>query len=219
LVQTVKKVSGSAIPYAPALHPVAKGGNRTRDFEPRNIAGPHRRSISTATLQHVRAIHTGRLDLNQDLAAVRRAFSQSRGRISPDGKWVAYLSNESGRNEVYVQPLTIGADPGAAATRWQISTSTSGDMAWRADSRALYFEDRDTGRTSGISEASLTTDTARVRWSAHRQVVAGGVARALDQGLDAAKDGRFLILQSGSATGEESAFTVTVNWPALLRRP
>ena len=53
--------------------------------------------------------------------------------FSPDGKWFAYNSDESGRNEVYVAPFPPSGE------RWRVSTAGGVQGRWRADSRELYF--------------------------------------------------------------------------------
>jgi Tol biopolymer transport system component len=64
---------------------------------------------------------------------VQSPFNEIQGRISPDGRFYAYVSNESGRYEVYAQTI---APSGA---RWQISTSGGYQPRWRGDGRALYL--------------------------------------------------------------------------------
>jgi|SRR5262245_4853378 len=60
-------------------------------------------------------------------------FNERFGRISPDGRWLAYSSNESGRNEIYVVPLAGGAG------KWQVSTAGGDDPFWRKDGRELLY--------------------------------------------------------------------------------
>ena len=55
------------------------------------------------------------------------------GQVSPDGKWLAYQSNETGRPEIYVKPFPEG--PG----KWQVSTDGGTFPRWRADGKELYF--------------------------------------------------------------------------------
>ena len=58
-------------------------------------------------------------------------------RLSPDGRLIAYISNESGKNEVYVRPFSPGASNGGP---WQISEQGGLGMAtWRKDGKELYF--------------------------------------------------------------------------------
>ena len=58
--------------------------------------------------------------------------------VSPNRRWIAYVSNETSRQEVYVQPFTPG-NQGAPAGRWLVSHGTVGMIRWRADSGELVF--------------------------------------------------------------------------------
>jgi dipeptidyl aminopeptidase/acylaminoacyl peptidase len=64
-------------------------------------------------------------------------FNDGNAHFSPDGKFISYVSNESGRNEVYVQPY-----PGPGRT-WQISTTGGLDVQWRPDGKELYYRSPD----------------------------------------------------------------------------
>jgi Tol biopolymer transport system component len=63
-------------------------------------------------------------------------FSESHGQVSPDGKWLAYYSNETGQNEVHVRPFPAGAG------NWQVSTSGGVFPRWRRDGRELFYMER-----------------------------------------------------------------------------
>jgi eukaryotic-like serine/threonine-protein kinase len=67
------------------------------------------------------------------------SFNESQGQISPDGKWLAYCSNESGTNQIYLRPFN-GTSP-ALDTKWQLSTSgvPSQEPRWRADGKELFY--------------------------------------------------------------------------------
>ena len=67
---------------------------------------------------------------------VATPFSEIGPALSPDGRWLAYSSNESGGFEVYVRPF-----PNTNDGRWQISTGGGGSPRWSPDSRTLYFLD------------------------------------------------------------------------------
>ncbi len=70
--------------------------------------------------------HTPRVVANTPAEEVLATFS-------PDGRWVAYQTNESGRFEVVVQPFPD------AGGKWQASTNGGDAPRWRADGKELYF--------------------------------------------------------------------------------
>jgi Tol biopolymer transport system component/DNA-binding winged helix-turn-helix (wHTH) protein len=125
--------------------------------------------------------------------------------ISPDGRWVAYTSNESGRAEVYVQafPPTEG--------RWQVSTSGGTEPLWRKDGKELYYlsGDRlmavDVKTIGGAFEPGLSRSLFEVRLEFTRR-------RSRYQVADNGR--RFLVnlpLESSSPV------TITINWPATIK--
>jgi len=61
-------------------------------------------------------------------------FAETDPRFSPDGKWLAYASDETGRREVYVQSFPTGSG------KWQISTAGGSDPRWRKDGRELFYK-------------------------------------------------------------------------------
>ncbi len=70
---------------------------------------------------------------------LRTPFAESHGQISPDGKWLAYYSNETGRVEVYVHPFPAGAG------KWQISTNGGLFPRWRRDGHELFYMSQNGG--------------------------------------------------------------------------
>jgi len=86
------------------------------------------------------------LPLSRDRKAIpllQTPFRETHGQISPDGKWLAYSSNEAGRNEVYVQPFPAGVG------KWQVSTNGGVFPRWRRDGRELFVM-CETVRTSPV---------------------------------------------------------------------
>jgi hypothetical protein len=69
-------------------------------------------------------------------------FVESQGQFSPDGRWLAYTSNESGGEGVCVRPCDGAAGPD---TKWQVSTAQGREPRWRADGKELYYLERATG--------------------------------------------------------------------------
>ena len=94
-----------------------------------------------------------------------RSKSQVQGpRLSPDGRFMSYVSNESGRNEVYVRPFDPAAPAGAAAAAgpWQVSDQGGQGMAfWRRDGKELYYLGADRGVRAVEVGAATTTRFGR----------------------------------------------------------
>src|SRR5262245_59906830 len=63
-------------------------------------------------------------------------FAEGSPKFSPDGRWIAFTSNESGRNEIYVQSY-----PGPGP-KIQVSTEGGSDVAWKPDGNELYYRNR-----------------------------------------------------------------------------
>ena len=61
------------------------------------------------------------------------------GQFSPDGKWVAYSSDESGRREVYVQGFAPDRVPAAGGGKWQMSTAGGDKPRWARNGKELYY--------------------------------------------------------------------------------
>ena len=74
---------------------------------------------------------------------MRTLFDESHARFSPDGHWIAYMSNESGRWDVFVRPSS-GSGP-----RVQVSTDGGAWPCWSVDGRTLYFSAN--GRTAAAA--------------------------------------------------------------------
>jgi hypothetical protein len=143
---------------------------------------------------------------------LKTPFREAYGVFSPDGRWVAYHSNETGRPEIYVRPFASPGAAGTAAGQWQVSTAGGVFPVWRPDGRELYYLN-----PAGAMMAALVTVTgAEFAPGAPSvlfptRIVGGGeeVAAQARQ-YDVAPDGRFLInteLDSAAAP-----ITLLQNW-------
>ena len=135
-------------------------------------------------------------------------FSETRPRFSPDGRWVAYDSDQSGRLELYVQAFP---GPGAPV---QISNQGGGDARWRADGKELYY------RT--LQQFIMAVDVKigdRFEAGMPRQLF---LSPLLPQGLQIeryvpAPDGQKFLFSAPIHT-ELTSPTVVFNWTAELNR-
>ncbi len=138
---------------------------------------------------------------------VQTPFAETRASFSPDGRWLAYQSNESGRAEVYVQ-----AFPDPAGGRWQISPSGGTEPVWRADGKELFYLGPDLKLMSVPIPGgeSLQPGAPVALFPAHVQAIT-----VRNHYLATADGQRFLFL---SPPGREamSPTTVVLNWNAGL---
>jgi eukaryotic-like serine/threonine-protein kinase len=145
------------------------------------------------------------LDDRKPFEVVRTNFDEKDGQFSPDGKWIAYQSNETGRFEIYVQPF-----PGPGR-REPISTNGGAQVRWRRDGRELFYIALD-GRlmavpirfpTEGHVEAGAPVPLFATR--------VGGAVRGPDrQQYAVSADGqRFLMSTVEMST---SPISVILNW-------
>jgi serine/threonine protein kinase/Tol biopolymer transport system component len=136
-------------------------------------------------------------------------FNETRPAFSPDGKWLAYQSNESGRPEIYVQNF-----PGPGG-KWQVSTAGGVEPAWRADGKELFYGGLDQKLMAVEIQAGETFEAGVPRALFHATVQP--IRNVRSHYLASADGQRFLLL---APLGRESMVptTVVVNWNAGLSR-
>ncbi|MBA3296267.1 MAG: PD40 domain-containing protein, partial [Acidobacteria bacterium] len=134
------------------------------------------------------------------------AAAEFSGRFSPDGRWVAYESDESGRSEIYVQTFPD------LARKVQISTGGGSAPVWRGDGRELFFrspDDRLMAARIASSGTQLDTDTPTALFALPAGPNRDGSASAP---YGASRDGqRFLV---NTFVEGASPITVLLNWKA-----
>jgi Tol biopolymer transport system component len=157
-----------------------------------------------------------------DLANERkpRPFAQTRfaegsPKFSPDGRWIAYTSNESGRNEIYVQ-----AFPGPGA-KLQVSVEGGTDAVWRQNGGELYYREGDKMmvaqvNTKGSFQASKPIQLWTGRY-AHGLGSQCGPPGTTSSNYDVSADGRrFLMIQTDEIAPAQ--INVVLNWTEDLKR-
>jgi serine/threonine protein kinase len=140
---------------------------------------------------------------------VHTPADERNGRLSPDGRWMAYVSNESGTAEVYAQPFP------ATGARWQISRGGGAQPQWRGDGRALFYLAQDR-RLMEVPAGAAGTQLAvgepralfQTRMTAHEPTNPCCQYAAVGDGA------RFVVT---TATDNALPITLVRSWPALLR--
>lgn len=144
---------------------------------------------------------------------VQTPFQESSGAISHDGKWVAYLSNDTGRSEIYVQAFPGARD--APGGRWQISRDGAQDVRWRSDGKELYFQTLD----GKIMAATLTTGPQGVVGETPRVLFPATYRLGPLHEFDASADGqKFALIVDTRTEAMVNRLTVISNWQATLER-
>jgi Tol biopolymer transport system component len=134
------------------------------------------------------------------------------GQISPNGRWMAYASNESGTYEIYVRPFP------PAPGKWQVSREGGSQPRWRADGRELFYISTDrrmmaaqvrtdqpafeTGAPQALFETRLSNVEGSNPWSQYA----------------VAADGHAFLVNRLAADASSTPITVVLNWPALERK-
>jgi serine/threonine-protein kinase len=133
----------------------------------------------------------------------RRADWGYEASFSPEGHWLAYVSDESGRAEVYVRPFPGGE------SRWQVSTSGGATPVWCRNGEIFYLAD---GR---LHAATVTMRGDSLAFSRPRPLFAIGAETGLQRAYDVTSDGQtFLMLRSRA----RARISLVFNWPQELAR-
>ena len=134
-----------------------------------------------------------------------RASNQERdGSFSPDGRWVAYMSNETGRPEIFVAPF-----PWTGA-KWQVSNGGGADARWRSDGKELYYFD-----FFGIAAVEIYGEGSEFKVGGSKQLFRLSV-KSLSREYAPSRDGQRFIAIAPSE-GASQSLTLVQNWPAELK--
>jgi Tol biopolymer transport system component len=141
---------------------------------------------------------------------VKTTFNNTDGQFSPDGQWIAYQSDESGRVEIYVQPF-----PGPGG-RERISTNGGAQVRWRHDGKELFYVGLD-GRLMAVP-VRLMSERRQVEVGTPVPLFAtriGGAVQAngvLRQQYMVSADGQRFLMSTVPETTSNTPITVIVNW-------
>jgi dipeptidyl aminopeptidase/acylaminoacyl peptidase len=149
---------------------------------------------------------------------VQTPFDEGAGQISPDGKWVAYESNESGRVDIYVRPFPGPGD------HWQVSTAGGNQPRWRPNGKELFYVAPDSHLMAvpiavradrQTLEAGAPAPLFPTRLASGANISLRGAFSKPQYAV--APDGRFLMnVAVDGATAPP--ITIVLNWEASLKR-
>lgn len=147
---------------------------------------------------------------------IRTPFHEANPAFSPDGRWLAFTSNESGRAELYLQAFEAGDAPRLIGERRLVSQHGAVALRWRPDGRELFYLAWDgqlhavpitlSGEPRIAEAAPLFTIALEARAALHSMV-----------GFDVSADGQRLLVPIVTSS-ERSEIVVVQNWEAEARR-
>jgi serine/threonine protein kinase/Tol biopolymer transport system component len=135
--------------------------------------------------------------------------------LSPDGRWLAYSSNESGLPEIYVVPFHAAPDatPSIAGGKWQVSNGGGTTPTWRGDGKELFFTNGSFNTLTSTS-VSITGDHFQ---SDKPQPLFDLDAHPISNYYAVTRDGQKIYMAT-YGPGSTAPFTVTTNWLDLLKK-
>jgi Tol biopolymer transport system component len=132
-------------------------------------------------------------------------FNQTHARISPNERWIAYQSDETGRYEVYVRPF-----PDVAKGRWQVSSTGGQSPVWSRDGRELVFLSRAALQSVAVrapAGADFSFDRPRTWFDAAPYVSPG-----VEFFYDISADGTRLLLVKPAQAAARLSVNIVTNW-------
>ena len=141
---------------------------------------------------------------------IQTRFDEQNGEISPDGRWLAYQSNESGSYEIYVRPF-----PDVSGGRWQVSNGGGREPLWARNGRELFYvSERGALMTATVDGGAAFTSGVPTELFTGRFFFSNSIN--LGRTYDVAPDGRFLMIKP--EVGSPPHLVVAQNWLAELER-
>jgi len=154
------------------------------------------------------------LDTRKPVPAVPAEFNEDQGSLSPDSRWIAYTSDESGAREIYLQRFPN------SGRKLRVSVAGGREPQWRSDGKELFFVASDATLMAapirGDETPEVGTPSALFNLGPQQGTafVQGG---GMVSHYDVARDGQRFLVERLMDTGSRSALTVLVNWTAASK--
>jgi eukaryotic-like serine/threonine-protein kinase len=145
-------------------------------------------------------------DRRKAIPLLESEFSETGARVSPDSRWLAYQSDESGRTEIYVRPFPPGD---GRSGKWLVSTGDGIRPLWRGDGKELYY-----GSGSTIMAVDIRTEPAFQSGTPHALFRVSAFSPAFE--FNVSRDGKRFLLPTLVSSDASEPVTVLVNWMAAF---
>jgi eukaryotic-like serine/threonine-protein kinase len=147
------------------------------------------------------------------IAFSHSSFDESDGEFSPDGRWVAYASNESGQYEIYVRAFSGAADAAETGGKWLVSRDGGLFPRWKSDGRELIYISLDRTTIMSVSVDSERTFQPGVP----RPLVKIPADRGNSFGVAPTPDLKRFLMPVAVEVKVPQSFTVMLNWASELK--
>jgi eukaryotic-like serine/threonine-protein kinase len=127
--------------------------------------------------------------------------------FSPDGKWLAYANNETGRFEVYIQPFPSGTG------RWQVSTAGGAEPKWRKDGKELYFFS-----DQQINAVDVQQNGSSLQLGTPHALIKATTVSGPQGPYTVSADGKKFVMNTVLPQSITEPLTLITNWPADLKQ-
>jgi serine/threonine protein kinase/Tol biopolymer transport system component len=157
----------------------------------------------------------------EPIAFLQTEFNETDGRFSPDGRWIAYVSDESGQNEVYIRSFQ---EPGAqtvprkgvlSGLQRQVSSSGGDAPRWRGDGKEIYYFSADNKMMA--ADISIK-DGAIVVGLVHPLFEVPSIVQLPVSDYDVTSDGKKFVINVPFERQNQTPLTLVVNWETKLKK-
>jgi Tol biopolymer transport system component len=139
-------------------------------------------------------------------AYLNSQFNEQSGVFSPDGHYIAYTSDESGRNEIYVQSFPL------SGSKYQISTGGGSEPYWRSDGKELFYVAADRNLIAVPIKIDPTFEPSLPK----RLISVPPIVQIYNYAVS--RDGQQFLVAGPPEECATSVFTVVLNWQAALKK-
>jgi len=138
-------------------------------------------------------------------------FIEAHGQFSPDGRWIAYTSDESGRAEVYIQSFPISGG------KWQVSNAGGDQPQWRGDGKELFYLAADRTLMSAAISGTSSLEVGRPESLFQTAVPLTGITDDRNN-FSPTQDGQRFVINSLADAENSQPLILVLNWAAELKR-